>query len=135
MSRKIRPYQYEVIAFFDTSCGFCTKMHEEIDTYLDAGITIHYAGFARGGGRSPAYEEMISLWCADEPEEVLNAHIHENKPIPDNPCSAGEVIDEHYELGNDMGLRGTPTVYDFNGQQVVGGYAPADRMLRELNND
>jgi thiol:disulfide interchange protein DsbC len=41
--------RHTVTVFTDVDCGYCAKMHSEMQTYLDAGIRIRYAAFPRAG--------------------------------------------------------------------------------------
>ena len=36
---------FAVTVFTDVDCGYCRKLHDEITTYNEAGITINYAAF------------------------------------------------------------------------------------------
>ena len=38
---------FAVTVFTDVDCGYCRKLHDEITTYNEAGITINYAAFPR----------------------------------------------------------------------------------------
>src|SRR3546814_4096685 len=40
--------RYTVAAFTDVECGFCRKLHSQIDDYNREGIGVQYLAFARG---------------------------------------------------------------------------------------
>ena len=60
-----------ITVFTDTSCGFCRKLHQEIDQILDAGIAVRYLLFPRAGLGSAAHKNLESVWCSDNPQEAM----------------------------------------------------------------
>ena len=130
--------KHEVIVFFDTSCGYCQKMHKEISQYNAAGITVHYAMYPRNGISKPSangdvytptYNKMMGIVCSDDPETSMNM-VMRGTGLP--PKSCANSIKEHYELGTQLGVRGTPAVYGMDGKSVMGGYGPAKTLLQKL---
>jgi thiol:disulfide interchange protein DsbC len=41
--------------FTDTSCGYCQQLHKEVKFLQEAGISVHYLPYPRGGNRGPGY--------------------------------------------------------------------------------
>lgn len=128
--------QHEIVVFYDTSCGFCQKLHSDISQYNAAGITVHYAAYPRsgitnhrGGGFSSSYLEMQSIWCSDNPAMVMNM-VARGATVPQKSCD--NKIAEHYALGVQMGVQGTPAVYSMSGKIVVPGYASAKSVKDKL---
>jgi len=134
--------KHEIIVFYDTTCSFCHRMHKELDALNDAGVTVHYAGWPREGLRdrrnpgsdsmpnpSQGYSELMAIWCDENPRELLDANANGGRLRP-NACT--NRIDEHYDLGHILGVQGTPAVYDTSGNQVIGGYASAERVVEAL---
>jgi thiol:disulfide interchange protein DsbC len=129
--------KHEIVVFFDTSCGYCQKLHAEISQFTAQGITVHYAAWPRQGVTipnssefTPNYLEMESIWCADNPEMMLNL-AERGGPIPSKSC-ANSGVKEMYQLGESLGIRGTPAIFTLKGQEVVPGYAPAQAVLERL---
>jgi len=129
--------KHEIVVFYDASCPWCQKLHSEVSQLNAQGVTVHYAGWPRGGINDPynkdrysqAYLDLQSIWCADSPKSAFdrsaeNAHIE--------PASCDTKIKEHYALGEQMGVRGTPAVYSMQGEEVAAGYAPAQRIISNL---
>lgn len=128
--------KHEVIVFYDTSCGYCQKLHHDISTYTAAGITVHYAGFPRmglvnqqTGQPSTTMNEMMSIWCADNKQMALNM-VSRGSEIPAKSCVT--KIPEHYSLGEQLGVAGTPAIYSMTGKLVIAGYAPAAALKNKL---
>jgi thiol:disulfide interchange protein DsbC len=128
--------KHEVIVFYDTSCGYCQKLHHEITTYNAAGITVHYAGFPRmglinqqTGQPSQTMKEMTSIWCADNQQMALNM-VSRGADVPVKNCET--KISEHFSLGEQLGVAGTPAIYSISGKLVLAGYAPAAALKSKL---
>jgi thiol:disulfide interchange protein DsbC len=124
--------KHTVTVFTDVSCGYCKKLHTEIDTYLKAGITVEYVAFPRGGEQNPAFKEMQAIWCAKDPRQAYTAAIAGTPPTPQAGKKCDDPVGTHYAFGDRMGLQGTPAIYSQSGEQL-GGYLPADQLLARLD--
>lgn len=121
--------RHTVRIFTDTSCGYCKKLHQEIQSYLDSGIRVEYLAFPRGGEQSPAFAEMEAIWCAKNPKVAYESAVI-GESLPSIPCA--NPVKSHYELGDRLGVQGTPAIYTTDGVQV-GGYVPAPELLAQLD--
>lgn len=128
--------KHEVVVFYDSSCPWCRRQHSELDSYLDAGITVHYAAWPRQGVKSPksekftsAYYKLENIWCSDDPSKAFN-EAAENKTISRSSCD--NEIEAHFELGRQMGVTGTPATYTLDGSLVAKGFSPAEQMKEAL---
>jgi thiol:disulfide interchange protein DsbC len=120
--------KYTVSVFTDVDCGYCAKLHREMQTYLDAGIRIRYLAYPRAGVGSKSYDKIVSVWCADDQRQAMT----DAKAGRDlAPQSCKNPVDDHFEMGQLVGVRGTPTIVLQTGD-IVPGYVPADRLLRTL---
>lgn len=111
--------------FTDIDCGYCRKLHEQMDEYLEKGIEINYLAFPRAGIGSESYDKYVSVWCADDPQAALTAAKAGRDPEPlqcDNP------VLEQFELGQQLGITGTPAMLTANGDLIPGYMQP--EMLR-----
>lgn len=117
-----------ITVFTDTSCPYCSKLHNEIDVLLDAGVRVRYLLYPRAGVDSPTFEELRSVWCSDDQQTAMTTAKSGGKVTPaecDNP------IEEHMEVAQKVGLRGTPLIYLDNGKQIP-GYQDAAALLEQL---
>ena len=120
---------YSLLVFTDIDCGYCRKLHEEIDDYTAAGIEIKYMAFPRAGIGSPSYEKYVSVWCAEDQQAALTLAKTGNDPEPlqcDNP------VLEQYEIGQQAGVTGTPAIVTADGT-LIPGYMPADALRARLD--
>ena len=63
---KPKQTKYTVSVFTDIDCGYCRKLHSEMDQYLAKGIAIQYLFFPRAGKGSDSYNKAVSVWCAKD---------------------------------------------------------------------
>jgi thiol:disulfide interchange protein DsbC len=124
--------KHTVTVFTDIECGYCRKLHSEIDQYAKEGIRVRYLFYPRAGQGSPAYTEAVSVWCAGDADAQRDAMTaaKAGKTIPDKTCA--NPVDEHMDLGRELGLRGTPAILTESGEMIP-GYVEAKRLAAQLN--
>lgn len=121
--------KYAVTVFTDIDCGYCRRMHGEMAEYNKRGISVEYLFFPRAGVGSEAYDKAVSVWCAADRNKALTIAKSGDKlesKTCDNPVAAD------YELGQQVGVSGTPAVYAKDGTQL-GGYLPPEQLLQRLD--
>lgn len=118
-----------VNVFTDVDCGFCQKLHREIDQITAKGIEVRYLAYPRAGANSPSADRLATAWCAEDPQATLTA-LKSGDAVPMNVCSDNPVA-EQYELGGKVGVTGTPAVVTEDGV-IIGGYMTADDMAKKL---
>jgi thiol:disulfide interchange protein DsbC len=116
--------KHTITVFTDIDCGYCRKLHRELNEFLDAGIRVRYLMFPRAGVGSDSYKKAIAVWCADDRQQALtDAKL--GKSIEMKTCDS--PIDTHMALVHKLGIRGTPYIMLDNGITQP-GYVPAKRM-------
>ena len=123
--------KYTVTIFTDIDCGYCRKLHSEIDQYLAQGITIQYLFFPRAGKGSDSYIKAVSVWCAEDRNAALTAAKKDQK-LPEKTCD--NPIDKHMQLAAEFDVKGTPMIISENGN-VYPGYLPAKQLVEALENE
>lgn len=121
--------KYTVSVFTDVDCGYCRKLHREIDQYTDAGIKIRYLSYPRAGKGSSAYNKAVSSWCAKDQKAALT-RAKNGQTIESLECD--NPIDEQMALGESLGITGTPTMVLESGE-ILPGYVPAAKLKRMLD--
>lgn len=119
---------YELTVFTDIDCGYCRKLHAQVGEYNEAGISIRYMAFPRAGIGSRSYEKAVTVWCSDDPQGAMTSAKagEEMDPIQcDNPVA------EQYQLGQAMGVSGTPALLTADGQ-LIPGYVPPSQLRERL---
>jgi len=125
---KPKESKYTVSIFTDIDCGYCRKLHSEIDQYMAQGITIQYLFFPRAGKGSDSYNKAVSVWCADDRKAALTAAKKGDTP-PAKTCA--NPVDEHMQLAEDFEVKGTPMIVTEKGN-IFPGYLPAKQLAEAL---
>ena len=118
----------QVYVFTDIDCGYCRKLHSEIDQYMQAGIEIRYLFFPRAGEGSESWNKAISVWCAKD-RNVALTKAKKGEAVESKQCA--NPVAEHYALGNALGAQGTPMIVTAKGN-ILPGYVPAGQLAKML---
>jgi thiol:disulfide interchange protein DsbC len=121
--------KHSITVFTDVGCTFCRRLHNEIATYLAAGIEVRYVLYPRNGPASPDWVESEKVWCAKDRNSALTA-AKQDRAFETSKCDAS-IIQDHYALGQDVGLSGTPAIVLEDGT-LIAGYLPADVLAEQL---
>ncbi|WP_445945994.1 bifunctional protein-disulfide isomerase/oxidoreductase DsbC [Shewanella sp.] len=125
---KAKNEKHIVTIFTDVDCGYCRKLHAQMQGYNDLGITIRYLAFPRAGIPSANADEMQAVWCAKDPLKAMtDAKSGENVKA----ASCNIDIEKQYRLGMAFGVSGTPALILKDGTLVPGYQQPSD-LLRTL---
>ena len=123
--------KYKVSIFTDIDCGYCRKLHSELDQYMAEGISIQYLFYPRAGKGSESYNKAVSVWCADDRNEALTA-AKKGGALETKTCD--NPIDEHMQLGIDFEAKGTPMIVTEKGN-IFPGYVPAKQLVKALEKE
>jgi thiol:disulfide interchange protein DsbC len=113
-----------VYVFTDVDCGYCIKLHNEMAGYNKLGIEVRYLAFPRAGIGSESYRKIASAWCADDKQDALTK-LKSRQTIPENVCKDNPV-EAQYNLGQKLGVNGTPAIVTTDGRMIPGYMPPAD---------
>jgi thiol:disulfide interchange protein DsbC len=121
--------KHTVTIFTDIDCGYCRQFHREIDKVTAMGIEVHYLSFPRTGPDTESWYKAEKVWCSDDRKTALTEAKLGGR-VPEDECPANP-IESHYDLGNLVGVRGTPAVFSADGREL-GGYLTPDQLLELL---
>lgn len=122
--------KHTVTVFTDVDCGFCRKLHGEIDQYLAQGIKVRYVFLPLAGPGSSSWAKAEAVWCsADRNDALTRAKLGEDVE-PAGACEDTPVA-EHYRLSRELGIQGTPGMVTDAGE-FLAGYIPADKLIAIL---
>jgi len=125
---KAKDQKHVVTVFTDVTCGYCRKLHSQMQQYNDLGITIRYLAYPRQGVPSAVADEMEAVWCSKDPKKAMD-EAKAGKNIMVAKCDAD--IAGQYQLGEKMGITGTPSMILEDGSMVP-GYLPPEQLLQSL---
>lgn len=118
------PAKAHITVFTDTDCGYCQKLHSEVPELNRRGIEVRYVAFPRQGVGSHGYNSLVSVWCAKDRQAAMDkAKSREELPA----ASCDNPVTKQYELGQMIGVNGTPAIVLGNGE-LIPGYQPAPQL-------
>jgi thiol:disulfide interchange protein DsbC len=120
--------KYTITVFTDVDCSYCRKLHNEMAELNKLGIRVRYLMYPRNGPGTPAWKTAEAVWCSPDRRDALT-RAKRGDEVEAKPCP--NPVAKHYELGKDIGLRGTPAIVTANGT-YIGGYVPAARLAERL---
>ena len=119
-----------ITVFTDIDCGYCRKLHQEIEDYNDLGIGVSYLFFPRSGLNTASHQKAVNVWCADDQQQAMTlAKGGQNLP----PLQCDNPIESQFNLGIGAGVHkvGTPAVM-FSDGTLMPGYLPAAQMKQRI---
>jgi thiol:disulfide interchange protein DsbC len=121
--------KHVVKVFTDIDCGYCRKLHTEIKQYNDLGIEVQYLFFPRAGVPSDSSRKAIAVFCAKDQRKAMTDA--KNNIDPGN-ATCPNPVEKDYNMGQRMGVNGTPAMLLEDGTMMP-GYLPAAQLLVELD--
>lgn len=121
-----------ITVFTDTTCFYCQKLHKEVPELNERGVEVRYLAYPRSGIGSDGFRQLATAWCAANPRETLT-RMKNRETVADDVCT-GNPVAQQYELGQEMGVRGTPAIITAGGQMIP-GYRPVDDLMSAMGLD
>lgn len=117
--------------FTDVTCGYCRKLHSQMEEMNAAGIEVHYlayprSGIQRDGAYTHEYTETAKAWCAEDRNAVMT-DLKAGMAVEGEVCDNNPVAD-HYALGRSFGVTGTPAIVLPDGTLMPGYRSTADYL-------
>jgi thiol:disulfide interchange protein DsbC len=123
--------KHTITVFTDVECTYCRRLHSQIDEYLAHGIEVRYMLYPRYGPASQSWNTSEEVWCATDRNKALTAAKLDRK-FESSACDAS-IVQDHYVLGQQVGLSGTPAILLADGT-LISGYLPPDTLYDRLEN-
>ena len=120
--------QDAIYVFTDVDCGYCRKLHQDVPELNARGVNVRYLAFPRAGAESSTGQEMSHVWCAKNRQAAMTA-AKNRKSVEARSCN--DPIAKQYELGQQLGVRGTPAIFLQNGKMLP-GYMPPNELIKRL---
>ncbi len=119
-----------VTVFTDIDCGFCRKFHTQIADINKAGIQVRYMMFPRSGPGTESWRKAESVWCSKDRKDALT-RAKSGEDVKVKACDAKSVKTQ-YELGENLGIEGTPAIFTEEGE-YIGGYLTPAQLLKSAD--
>ena len=118
-----------ITVFTDATCFYCQKLHREVPELNKRGVEVRYLAYPRAGVGSDSYRQLATAWCAENPQDTLT-RLKNREEVADDVCP-GNPVTSQYELGQVVGVRGTPAIITESGRMIP-GYQSADDLMVTL---
>ena len=105
--------------FTDVECGYCRKLHSQIDQLTKLGIKVRYAVRSAPGPGHPSWHKMEQVWCSKDRDDALITQAKLGQLVQTPNCGATPV-GKQFQLGEDLGVRGTPAIFTRDGDYIGG---------------
>ncbi|GLX79597.1 thiol:disulfide interchange protein DsbC [Thalassotalea insulae] len=128
--------KYVITVFTDITCGYCRKLHKEMDKLNEHGITVRYLAYPRAGVKdqfgqySKGFKDLRSIWCNEQPNEALTK-AKLGSTVAQRICD--KPIEAEFNFGRQIGVSGTPAIIFDNGFMLP-GYKDPDAILAIIKN-
>ncbi|MBL4765613.1 MAG: bifunctional protein-disulfide isomerase/oxidoreductase DsbC [Colwellia sp.] len=134
---KAKDEKYVVTVFTDITCGYCRKMHKQMDDYNARGITFRYLAYPRSGIKdrlgnyTEGFKDLRSVWCSEDPNQAMT-NAKNSQGIGYRVCD--KPIEAEFDFGRQVGVNGTPAIILSTGMMVPGYQPPAqlEQLLKNL---
>lgn len=118
-----------ITVFTDVDCPYCAKLHQEVPELNRNGIKVRYLLYPRAGKDSETYRRSVAVWCATDRVKAIGIAKSGGK-LDMKKCR--NPVDRHYQLGERLGISGTPTIFLDNGRKIA-SYVPAAQLTAIIN--
>jgi thiol:disulfide interchange protein DsbC len=123
------PTKAVVNVFTDFDCGYCQKLHKEVPQLNEMGIEVRYLAYPRAGIGSETYQKLVTAWCSKDRQGTLT-RFKNRENVPISTC-ANNPVSAEFELGERIGVSGTPALITAKGE-LIPGYMPARDLAQRL---
>lgn len=115
-----------ITVFTDVTCYYCQKLHAEVPELNRLGIEVRYLAYPRAGVGSEGFYKLETAWCASNPQDVLT-RLKNKEQVPTQSCD--NPIAGQYQLGQELGVRGTPAIITETGKMIPGYQSATDLVV------
>ena len=118
-----------IYVFTDVDCYYCQKLHANMAQMNELGIEVNYLAYPRAGINSQSYNKIASAWCAKDKQDAITK-LKAKTAIDINVCDGNPVANQ-FQLGQQLGLSGTPALITEDGE-LIAGYMDAPALAQRL---
>ena len=122
--------KYTLTVFTDVDCQYCRRLHSQIAELNRLGIRVRYMFFPRSGPGTESWRKAEVVWCSANRNEALT-RAKTGAPLDMNKTCTPTPVAREYELGESLGVRGTPAMFSEYGD-YINGYIPPQELVQQL---
>jgi thiol:disulfide interchange protein DsbC len=117
----------KIAVFSDPDCPYCKKLEKEL-VKLD-NITI-YTFMYPLPMHADAPRKSRLVWCSKDPGKAWT-DLMLNDKVPEGKGDCANPVEANLDLGQKLGVQGTPAIFLANGKRLP-GYAPAAELEKRI---
>ena len=121
-----------IYIFTDIDCGYCRRLHNQMAEYNDLGIEVNYLSFPRSGPGTRSFAKAVTVWCSEDQQAAMTA-AKSGVDLDNISCDNQQVL-QQYQLGQSLGINGTPAIVLADGE-LIAGYLPPSTLLERLRSN
>ena len=121
--------KHVITVFTDIDCGYCRKLHSQIDAFNTLGVSVRYVMLPRAGINTRSFKKAVSALCSETPNSTMTLAMMGNE-IDTKNCSNN--VNQQMQLAKQLNITATPTILLPDGSLTV-GYITADQLIDLLN--
>jgi thiol:disulfide interchange protein DsbC len=122
--------KYTITVFTDVDCAYCRKLHSDMAELNRLGIRVRYMFYPRTGPGTESWHKAEVVWCSPNRNDALTRAKAGAVLDLSKTCGATPVKRE-YDLGQSIGVRGTPAILTDSGEYIP-GYMPPRELLEQI---
>jgi thiol:disulfide interchange protein DsbC len=125
--------KYTITVFTDVDCAYCRKLHSDMAELNRLGVRVRYVFYPRTGPGTESWHKAEVVWCSANRSEALT-RAEAGAALDMSKTCASTPVAREYELGENVGVRGTPAILTEHGDYISGYMAPHElvQQLKDL---
>ncbi len=118
-----------IAVFADPNCPFCKRFEQDLATLKDVTIYTFLYPILDANNRGDSTRKSKAVWCAKDRSKAW-ADLMLKGTVPSVGTDCETPLARNLDLGQKMGISGTPTTFTSDGQRIVGArFASIQRAL------
>ena len=126
---KAQNEKYIIHVFTDVDCPYCAKLHANMTTMNELGITVKYLALPIAEIHPEAQSAMEKIWCAEDKKLAL--HNYKTKRILPDSNDCDNPVAKQLQISKNLNVNGTPYIFLENGTNIS-GYQDAQTLLQTI---
>src|SRR5580700_5125695 len=119
--------KYTITVFTDVDCQYCRKLHSEMAELNRLGVRVRYMFFPRTGPGTESWKKAEVVWCSPNRNEALT-RAKAGAVLDMNKVCSPTPVKREYEVGENIGVRGTPAIITESGDYIAGYMEPRELL-------
>jgi thiol:disulfide interchange protein DsbC len=122
--------RYTITVFTDVDCAYCRKLHGDMAELNRLGIRVRYLFYPRTGPNTESWHKAEVVWCSPNRNDALT-RAKAGAALDLNKTCGATPVKREYDLGQAVGVRGTPAILTDSGE-FIAGYMPPRELLEQI---